>query len=282
MLIFKHISELQNYLSKQRENSKSIGFVPTMGALHRGHLSLIENAKSENDLSICTIFVNPTQFNQKKDLQAYPRTIEKDIQLLEEIGNDILFLPEENEIYPDGKLPQIDFDFAGLDQGMEGSFRPGHFDGVVMVLHRFLSIIEPDAIYMGQKDYQQYLITDKLAKDFHPNTKVQKVPTAREDDGLAMSSRNLRLSETGRIAAKKLNIALKNFAENIGENNLDEIRKKIIGQLNDDPIIEVEYLELANAQTMELLNNPNQSNEKVVCIAANVEEVRLIDNLIIS
>lgn len=253
-----------------------------MGALHTGHLSLIENAKSENELSICTIFVNPTQFNQKKDLQAYPRTIEKDIQLLEEIGNDILFLPEENEIYPGGKLPQIDFNFAGLDQGMEGSFRPGHFNGVVMVLHRFLSIIEPDAIYMGQKDYQQYLITDKLARDFHPKTEVRKVLTAREDDGLAMSSRNLRLSETGRIAAKKLNIALKEFAEKISENNLKILREKIIKQLNEDPIIKVEYLELADAKTMELLNSPNQSNDKVVCIAANVEEVRLIDNLIIS
>jgi pantoate--beta-alanine ligase len=165
---------------------------------------------------------------------------------------------------------------------MEGSYRPGHFEGVVMVLHRFLNIIQPDAIYMGQKDYQQYLITDKLARDFHPTTKVRKVQTAREEDGLAMSSRNLRLGESGRIASKKLIIALKEFAHQIKENDLKQVRQNIIEELNEDPIIEVEYLELADAKTMALLNNANQNGEKVVCIAAKVEEVRLIDNLIIS
>lgn len=282
MLIFKHIIDLQNHLLNQIKNSKTIGFVPTMGALHKGHLSLIEKAKQDNDISVCSIFVNPTQFNEKKDLKAYPRTIEKDILLLEEVGNSILFLPTEDEIYPDGSLPKIDFDFAGLDTYMEGSYRPGHFDGVVMVLHRFLDIIKPNSIYMGQKDYQQYLITKKLAKDFHPKTTVQMVLTARENDGLAMSSRNLRLGKEGRIAAKKLNIALKSFAEKIKSNDLNTAREDIIKELNNDPIIEVEYLEVANSENLTPLKSVNQTDKKVVCIAAKVEEVRLIDNLIIS
>lgn len=281
MLIFKHISDLQNYLSKQRLNSKTIGFVPTMGALHKGHLYLLQKSKAEQDISVCSIFVNPTQFNQKTDLKAYPRTIEQDIYLLEKEGNDVLFMPDENEMYPKGQLPKIDFDFAGLDKDMEGSHRPGHFNGVVMVLHRFLNIIQPNAIYMGQKDFQQYLITDKLAKDFHPKTKVRMVQTVREADGLAMSSRNLRLSEKGRAVSKNLYAALKSFSEKMHSVPVDDLKNSIIKSLNEHPDIEVEYLELANAENMQLLENVEKESKKVVCIAANVEGVRLIDNLII-
>ncbi|MEX0813564.1 MAG: pantoate--beta-alanine ligase [Chitinophagales bacterium] len=282
MLIFKHTADLVKYLDKQRENSRGLGFVPTMGALHKGHLSLLKAAKKDNDLSICSIFVNPTQFNKQTDLKAYPRTIENDIYLLEKEGNDILFLPDENEIYPDGKLPEINFDFSGLDQDMEGSYRPGHFKGVVMVLHRFLSIIKPDAIYMGQKDYQQYLITHKLAKDFHPNTKVVMVNTIREEDGLAMSSRNMRLSKKGRLAASNLYAALKKFKSKYKDHSVAELRKEIIEELNRHPLIEVEYLDLASAGDLKLLEQWNAEDSAVVCIAANVEEIRLIDNLIIS
>lgn len=281
MLIFKNIIDLKKFLVTQVENSKSLGFVPTMGALHQGHLSLLESAKDSCDISICSIFVNPTQFNEKKDLQAYPRTIENDIYQLEKAGNDILFLPNENEIYPDGEKPKIEFEYNGLDKEMEGAYRPGHFNGVVMVLHRFLNILKPDVMFMGQKDYQQYLISKKLVEDFHPETRVSMVPTAREKDGLAMSSRNLRLGEQARMSAGKLYAALQKFKTEYQNKENSDLRKEIIEELNQDPLIEVEYLELAEAKNLKLLDKGNANQKSVVCIAAKVDEIRLIDNLII-
>lgn len=282
MLIIKRVKELQNYIQKQRAKNKKIGFVPTMGALHYGHLALLEEARSEQDIVICSIFVNPAQFNEKKDLQAYPRSIEDDIYQLEAVGNDVLFLPDEKEIYPNEAVKEVDFDFENLNDSMEGAYRPGHLQGVVKVLHRFLDIIAPDAMYMGQKDYQQYLISKKLAHDFHPSTAVKMVETVREDSGLAMSSRNRRLSDEGKQIANKLNATLRTFRDQYGQKTIEELKQGLKQNLATDPNIDLEYLEVADASNLKFLEGRNYIRPAVVCIAAKVEGVRLIDNLIIS
>lgn len=282
MLIIKQKKDLLFFLNKEKEKNKTIGFVPTMGALHQGHLELVKTAKKECDIVICSIFVNPTQFNQQTDLKSYPRTIENDILFLEQENADILFLPNEAEIYPNGAVTSIDFDFAGLDKNMEGNHRPGHFNGVVMVLNIFLNIIPANNIYMGQKDFQQYLITRKLVNDFHPDTKVRMVETVREKNGLAMSSRNMRLSEKGKESATALYALLSKFAQENENKNFEEFRKEAIAELNSHADIELEYLELADANSLELIDSTEGKKPSLICIAANVEEVRLIDNLIIS
>ncbi len=201
MLVFKKISGLQRWLDGERQSGKSIGFAPTMGALHTGHLSLVEIAKSECDRAVVTIFVNPTQFNDPADLEKYPRMPEKDIALLISAGCDALFMPAVEEVYPPGENLTVQLDFRQLDQVMEGKFRPGHFSGMATVVKRLLDIVQPGRLYMGQKDFQQLTIVHDMLRQLGSNIELVRCPTTREADGLAMSSRNLRLQPEMRAAA---------------------------------------------------------------------------------
>ena len=200
MLLFKEVEPLKKYLKKKQASGLSIGYAPTMGALHQGHASLIQKAKAENDICVCSIFVNPTQFNDPKDLQKYPRTEGTDIALLVGLGNDILFYPSVEAVYPKGlQIPT--FDFGQVDKVMEGKFRPGHFDGVVEVVYRLLDIVEPDKLYMGQKDFQQFTLIQHMLNQLNAKTKLVVCPIIREIDGLALSSRNVRLTPENRTKA---------------------------------------------------------------------------------
>ena len=202
MQIFYSINTLQDYLKNQRRKGKSLGFVPTMGALHRGHLSLIEASKAENDLTICSIFVNPTQFNNPQDLAVYPRTLQADCEMLESVKCDVVFAPNAHDMYL--TLPNLKFDFGDLERVLEGKFRPGHFNGVGIVVSKLFNIIQPDSAYFGQKDLQQCAIINRLVKDLSYNLKLNICPTQRETDGLAMSSRNRNLTPEQRKNAPEI------------------------------------------------------------------------------
>ena len=194
MFIFKKTEDLRNFLQQKNNVTHDVGFVPTMGALHEGHLSLIRMSKSSNSLCICSIFVNPTQFNQTADLQKYPRTTSKDISLLAKVGCDVLFLPDESEVYPSDLDTSVKIDMNGLDTVMEGEFRPGHFAGVMQVVKRLLDITQPTHLYMGQKDFQQFSIIKHMIKQLDMPVNLVMAPTVREENGLAKSSRNERLT----------------------------------------------------------------------------------------
>ena len=208
MRLFKHAEDLQKYLKTNLNSSETIGFVPTMGALHQGHLSLLAKSKELSGITICSIFVNPVQFNNPSDFKKYPKTIENDILLLEEYGCDILFLPSENEIYPDENSRNKHYELGDLEKILEGKFRPGHFQGVCLVVDRLLSIVAPDIIFIGQKDFQQCLVIQRLIELTGRKTKVTICPIVRESSGLAMSSRNLRLNEEQKNKASLLHATL--------------------------------------------------------------------------
>ena len=196
MYIFQKAADLRSHLKTiLRGRSSTIGFIPTMGALHEGHLALIRAAQANGCYTVCSIFVNPTQFNDPSDLEKYPRTPEKDAELLEKVGCDVIFMPEVEEIYPPGDIQDFELDFEGLDEVMEGVFRPGHFKGVAQVVKRLLDLVQPDGLYMGQKDFQQVAIVRHLIRVTRFPVELVVVPTVREHDGLAMSSRNIRLSD---------------------------------------------------------------------------------------
>ena len=196
MQVFNEIEPLKAFIKGKRKEGRTVGLVPTMGALHAGHLSIIEASKAENDITICSIYVNPTQFNNPSDLQKYPRTLDKDTKSLEIVECDVLFYPNNDEMYSGSSL--LKFDFGHLDKVMEGRFRPGHFSGVGLVVSKLFNIVEPDVAYFGQKDWQQFTIIRQLVDELKFNLKLQVIPTHREVDGLAMSSRNLRLSSEER------------------------------------------------------------------------------------
>src|ERR1051325_5265869 len=227
MILFKKADQLYNYLESQHQNGKKIGFVPTMGALHQGHISLIESSKKENDLTVCSIFVNPTQFNDPKDYEKYPITIEKDIYQLETNGCDIIFIPSLKEIYPDD-YKKVHYDLGYLETVLEGKFRPGHFQGVCMVVHRLLEIVTCNNLYLGQKDYQQCMVIKRLIELIGKKEKITVVvcPTLREVDGLAMSSRNTRLNEEERKKATAIFQTLSFMKNNLKKESLDELKEK--------------------------------------------------------
>lgn len=289
MFVFKKINDLQNYLSTQRKSEKKIGFVPTMGALHQGHISLIEKAKSENAVCVCSIFVNPTQFNNKEDLKKYPRTIEKDIEMLASARNDVLFLPDEKEIYPsttplrwERGLGGEAFDFGGLDKILEGKSRPGHFQGVAQVLERLLDIVRPHTLYLGQKDYQQFLIVKKMMEIFSPNIQLIMCPIIREADGLAMSSRNIRLLETERKEAVIISQTLFEMKEKSKQISLGNIKKWAVQNIQSVSSAKVDYIEIVNAENLEPIENWNEAKKIIALTAVKFGTIRLIDNVFIS
>ncbi len=279
MQIFHTILSLQNFLKSQRLLGHFVGFVPTMGALHEGHLSLIKTSKSQNNLTVCSIFVNPTQFNNTHDLAVYPRTLEADCQMLDLVGCEVVFAPSAEEMYPN--LPNIKFDFGDLERVMEGQFRPGHFNGVGIVVSKLFNIVQPDAAYFGQKDLQQCAVINRLVKDLSFSLKLNICPTLRETDGLAMSSRNRNLSSEQRINAPEIYKALQEASQILknGESS-DKVKLFVSKKLSSIEGIELEYFEISNFDTLQPIDEYLEG-KTALCIAAFMGKTRLIDNVIV-
>ena len=278
MIVFKSADSLKKHILLQRNSDIKLGFVPTMGALHAGHLSLIKASQSENDLSICSIFVNPTQFNDPKDFAKYPVTLEKDIEWLIKQGTDILFLPHVHEIYPNGLKELPHFDLGHLETVLEGPTRPGHFQGVCQVMSRLLNIVKADNLYMGQKDYQQCMVVKKLITLIGSKTKLHPCPTLREKDGLAMSSRNLLLNEESRQIAPAIYETLNYLKKNLRPGNLQTLKKECREKLEKKGF-KVDYVEIADADNLEIASNYDGKQKLVGLVAAFIQEIRLIDNM---
>jgi pantoate--beta-alanine ligase len=277
MILFKKAETLSNYISQQKKAGKKIGFVPTMGALHQGHLSLIEASKKENAATICSIFVNPTQFNNAEDFKHYPVAIETDIAKLINAGCDVLFLPPKEEIYPPGFIPKK-YTLGQLETVFEGEYRPGHFQGVCQVVDRLLEIVQPDNLYLGAKDYQQCKVITRLVSLLGKQDQIiiHVEPTYREKDGLAMSSRNLRLNMTQRRIAPSIFEVLSFIKEN--EKNLSPVILQQHGvELLTTKGFKVDYLQIADAET--LLPPSEKTISKIALAAAYIDNIRLIDNL---
>lgn len=271
---------LSRRINSHKKAGKTIGFVPTMGALHQGHLSLLHCCQSRNGVSVVSIFVNPTQFNDPNDLASYPRTLEKDLEMLQKEKCDLAFCPDEKEIYPEQAVRT--FDFGGLDQIMEGLHRPGHFHGVAQVVLRLFDIVTPDRVYFGLKDFQQVAIIRKIVNDFDYPVEIVTCPTVREDNGLALSSRNVLLSPEQRKMATNIPRTLNEARELITSLSIEEIKVFVINKLNRSPFLNVEYFEIVDENTLMPVKDPSQKGRKIGCIAVKVGEVRLIDNIYFS
>lgn len=283
MIIFKKAADIHDYLEKKRSKHLKIGFAPTMGALHAGHISLVTEAKKLNDIVVCSIFVNPTQFNDPEDFKKYPITIEKDILMFEAAGCDVLFIPSVEDIYPDGIKNLQHYELGFLETVLEGKFRPGHFQGVCQVVHRLLEIVLPGNLYLGQKDYQQCMVIKKLIELIGLDDKIKTniCPTLREEDGLAMSSRNTRLTPDDRKKATTIFDALRYIKENVKPGNTD-----LIVNTGKEMLLKngfrIDYVAIGNADTLELIDNWDGKQKIVVLAAAFMNDVRLIDNMVIN
>ncbi len=277
MLVSGLINETRRILSIFRQQGKSIGLIPTMGALHEGHLSLIDTSLRSNDISVISIFVNPTQFNDRNDYKNYPRVIEKDIELARLKGCDLAFVPAEQEMYPEKDMRV--FDFGTLDKYMEGKYRPGHFNGVAQVVSRLFSIIEPDSAYFGVKDFQQLVIIKKLVEQLKMPVEIVSCPIIREPDGLAMSSRNQLLSPAHRKSASRISAVL-HMAKNLaGKVKIPELKKFVISEIDSDPNLKTEYFEVVLESDLIPLKNWPQKSPVIACIAVKAGQIRLIDNI---
>lgn len=275
MHVFERKADLDHFVSQAKAEGKSIGFVPTMGALHAGHIALVEAAEEQCDLVIASIFVNPIQFNNPEDLKKYPRTFESDRKMLEDANCDVIFYPSVEEMYPN-KVEEK-FDFGSLETVMEGATRPGHFNGVAVVVKRLFDLVQPDFAFFGKKDFQQLAIIKALVKQMKSAIRIIGLDTVREEDGLAMSSRNTRLSEQERATAVELSKALNYIKRNKNTFNPAQLEAEAIRKLNAN--FKVEYIQIVDGNTLQSINNWNQTNYPVVCAAAFLGEVRLIDNL---
>lgn len=279
MIVLKTISDAKAYIWEKKKNGQSIGFVPTMGALHQGHISLVERATRENDLVVCSIFVNPTQFDNPEDLKKYPRTLEADTSLLEAAGCHMIFAPFTDEMY--SSLPEIKMDFGNLEHVMEGKYRAGHFNGVGIVVSKLFHIINPDKAYFGLKDLQQVSVINRLVKDLSFDLELIPCPTIREKDGLAMSSRNTRLSDSARKLAPEINNSLE-IAKSLIINGMKSItvKKEIDKHFKKYPEFTLEYFEISDFESLEPIKEKNPAGQTAVCIAAYLDNVRLIDNVV--
>ena len=281
MIFFKKADLLQAHLTKLSADGARIGFIPTMGALHNGHLELIRQSLNTGIITVCSIFVNPTQFNNATDFNKYPKTLEADIAKLESVKTDIVFVPEVADIYPDGVENLETFNLGYLETILEGSSRPGHFQGVCQVMKRLLTIVNPHLLFMGQKDYQQCMVVTWLLSFMNSPTQLITAPTVRQPDGLAMSSRNLRLSVEGRKKAASIyeTILFIKTSLNPGELNglLNQARRRL-----SEKGFRVDYVEIANATDLRLIDYWDGKAPLICLVAAFLEEVRLIDNMIIT
>lgn len=281
MVLFRKASDLQNYLLTQRLKGVPIAFVPTMGALHAGHLHLVSEARKSGALAVVSIFVNPTQFNDPSDFEKYPVTIEEDIRLLEETGADLLFYPAATEIYPGGTRELEHYELGSLEELFEGSSRPGHFQGVCQVMSRLLNIVQPNELFMGQKDYQQCMVVKELIRQESLHTHFHTVPTVREADGLAMSSRNRRLSEEERQKAPAIYNAMKRILDKLTAGDTTSLTAGAEAELTAAGF-KVDYISLADADTLEPCTVWDGQQRLVVVAAAFLGSVRLIDNLLMT
>lgn len=277
MKVLKSKKTLIDYVERQREMGKKIGFAPTMGALHQGHLSLYKAAKKENDEVISSIFVNPTQFNNPDDFQKYPKTLEKDIELLEKAGVDAVYVPNVEEMYPDG-LNSKKYDFDGLENEMEGKYRPGHFDGVGTIVEELFRQVQPHNAYFGEKDYQQLAIIKKMVEKTKLPVKIHGVPTLREEDGLAMSSRNVRLTETQRKEATIIYETLTKVKEWFKVLSVEEIKLRVL-EIFRNSNFELEYFVIADEKTLKETDYFYKDKNYRAFIVAYAGDVRLIDNM---
>lgn len=257
---------------------RSIGFVPTMGALHQGHLLLVASSLDETSVTVSSIFVNPTQFNDVRDLERYPRTPEKDLTLLEKAGCHYVFMPDATEIY-EANEPLLEIEFGNLDKVMEGAFRPGHFKGVATVVHKLFNIVEPHCAYFGEKDFQQLAIIRNMAHQLNHRIKIVGCPTLREEDGLAMSSRNQLLTDEQRKAAPLIYQALEESVNQIKKLTIDQVKENVKERINANPLLKVQYFEIVDSTTLEKITvfSPNQPTRG--CIAVLTDGPRLIDNI---
>lgn len=277
MKICTTCEELQSDIEVFRQQGKTIGFVPTMGALHAGHLSLVKKSKSTCSICVVSVFVNPTQFNDKSDLDRYPRTLEQDAVLLQSADCDLVFAPSVSEIYP--QEDKRVFDFGMLDKVMEGAFRPGHFNGVAQVVSRLFDIVKPDAAFFGEKDFQQVAIITELVKQLNSPVKIVRCPIVRESDGLAMSSRNTLLTPEHRAAAPHISHVLFEAVDKVCTAKVDELREYIHSGINANPLLECEYVDIVDALTLQSLHDWGESKMIYACVAVKAGKIRLIDNV---
>jgi pantoate--beta-alanine ligase len=281
MILFKKTVALTKHLQQLKNNGKTVGFVPTMGALHQGHISLIDQSKKSTDITVASIFVNPTQFNNSKDFEKYPITVSNDILLLSKSGCDILFLPSINEMYPQGTKLNEHYDLGEIEQVLEGKYRPGHFQGVCQVVHKLLSVVQPDFLFLGQKDYQQVMVIKRLVELIEAPVKVITAGTYRDNSGLALSSRNLRLSSDEKQSAVEISKMLSYIKKNYTNLPFSSLEKHAAEDLLAHGFNKVDYVSIADAETLQPATDTKNKN-LVALIAAYIGEVRLIDNVVLS
>ena len=279
MEIFRTRAEVHSYLEKVKIDGNSIGFVPTTGALHEGHLSLIDSARTKTDVVVCSIFVNPTQFNDKKDLENYPRPIEDDIKKLEGANCDVLFLPEVDEMYNSNDNWHIKLN--DFDTILEGEIRPGHYQGVTQIVKKLFDIVRPDYAFFGQKDFQQFVVISYMVKKLGINVQLIRCPIIRENDGLAMSSRNVYLSKEDRQNALSLFSSLTKAKEEFSHLSITQVKKNAMDYLSNAVGIEVEYFEFYDINTFKPASS-KQAENVIALVAARVGNIRIIDNMILS
>ena len=279
MKLISTIQELKDVLASARKEGKKIGLVPTMGALHRGHASLVERCVAENDLSVVSVFLNPTQFNDKVDLEKYPRTLEADCALMEEVGASIVFAPSVSEMYPEEDLRR--FSYPEVDSVMEGAFRPGHFNGVCQIVSKLFYIVEPDRAYFGEKDFQQIAVIKAMVADLKLPVEIVPCPVIREESGLAMSSRNTLLSDEERQTAANIYQILKKSKLFAANHSLPETKKYVIDTINSVVGLEVQYFSIVDGNTLQELNRWDESDSIVGCITVfcGSAPIRLIDHI---
>lgn len=278
MKIIRHRNEITAEIELLKAAGKTIGFVPTMGALHDGHKTLVARCVAENDVCVVSVFVNPTQFNNATDLEKYPRNLERDAEMLQQVGCQLVFSPELDEIYDSRELNnQFEFDFNGLDTVMEGKFRPGHFNGVVQIVSKFFQLVQPDKAYFGEKDFQQLAIIHHMVKTLGFNVEIIDCPIVREASGLALSSRNERLTSDQRKNAIEISKVLFESRNFVPKLTPKELTRWVVDKINAVSGLEVEYYEIVNSTTLQLVDS--WSEPTVGCIAVFCGEVRLIDNV---
>lgn len=271
--------ELISFINDFRKKGKTIGLVPTMGALHEGHLSLVRECKKNTDITVVSIFVNPTQFNDPEDLKRYPRTPEQDISLLNTVDCDLVFLPTVEEIYPEKDIRK--FNFGYLENIMEGARRPGHFNGVGQVVSRLFDIVTPDKAFFGMKDFQQIAIIKNMVQQLNYKIDIVSCPIIREASGLALSSRNMLLDEEHKKNAPHIYATLKKARNLVAQMSVDDLKKWITDQIDSNPYLKTEYVEIVNNTTLQIIQNWNEKNDRVVCVAVHAGKIRLIDNIVL-
>lgn len=277
MKIYTLKNEIIELISQYKKEGKSIGFVPTMGALHKGHISLVNNSVNSNDITVVSIFVNPTQFNNPADLKTYPRTMENDLEKLRVANCDIVFCPEVNEIYPEQDTRE--FDFGYIDKVMEGKNRPGHFNGVGQVVSKLFDIVKPHRAYFGMKDFQQVAVIKKLIKILNFDVEIVACPIIRESDGLAMSSRNMLLTQEHRKNAPHIHGTLIKACKFASDKSVQELKEWVINEINSNPFLEVEYFDIVDDTELKPVKNWSEECIKIGCITVQAGNVRLIDNI---